>query len=50
MDNIEARIKRIYKENTLSSLINEYYAINDEEIKQQLYERIKALIIELYGI
>jgi hypothetical protein len=50
MDNIDARIKRIYKENTLATYVNDYYGVTDETLKKEIYEKIKTLIIELYGI
>jgi hypothetical protein len=50
MDNINIKIHRIYKEQLLAMYVRDYTETENEENKKQLYEKIKTLIIELYGI
>lgn len=47
MDNIDQKIERIYKEKKLQTLVTDYTETESSEVKAELYEKIKLLIIEL---
>lgn len=50
MDSINIKINRIYKEQLLAMYVRDYTETEYQETKAELYEKIKTLIIELYGI
>lgn len=54
MDKIDAGvtfyIEKITKENKLAMLVNDYNNAETEEFKKECYVKIKALLVEIYGI
>lgn len=43
-------IDKITKENKLSMLVNDYNNAETEEFKKECYAKIKAILLEIYGI
>ena len=50
MNAIDNKIDFIYKEQILISQVKEYYIETNEDLKAEIYEKIKTLLKELYNI
>ena len=50
MNAIDNKIDFIYKEQILISYVKEYYIETNEDLKAEIYEKIKTLLKELYNI
>lgn len=47
MDNIDKKIELIYHKKILQMLVTDYIETENNELKKELYEKIKELLVQL---
>ena len=47
METLDEKIARIYKQKVLQTLVADYVETDNNEVKAELYEKIKVLIAQL---